>query len=201
MARGGSGSSGESATPRRPPLRPRPLLEVLVRHEVRFIILGGIAERLLGSPRATDDFDICPAMSRANLERLSAMLNEVEAVWRPEGMEEAGFPTAEPWSARSFSSQTSLSLLTNFGSFDIWPRPDGTDGYRDLIRKAVDLEIGGHPAKVVHLDDSIRIKRAIGGPKYLSHLPLLREVQEQRRAQGLDDPPASEADRARRPSL
>jgi hypothetical protein len=28
--------------------------------------------------------------------------------------------------------------------------------------------------KVVHVEDSIRIKRAIGGPKYLSHHPLLR---------------------------
>lgn len=186
MARGDGRGSSEPAPRRRPPLRPRPLLEALVRHRVRFIILGGIAERLLGSPRTTDDFDICPDMSRANLERLAAMLNEVDAVWRPEGMEEAGFPTVEPWSARSFASQTSLSLLTAFGSFDIWSRPDGTDGYDDLIRKAVDVEIGGQPAKVVHLDDSIRIKRAIGGPKYLSHLPLLREVQEERRARGLD---------------
>jgi hypothetical protein len=186
VADGDSGSFDESAPPRRPPFRPRPLFEALVRHEVRFIILGGIAERLLGSPRTTEDFDICPEASRANLERLAAMLNEVKAVWRPEGMEAKGFPPVEPWSARSFASQTSLSLLTEFGSFDIWPRPDGTNGYRDLIRKAVDVEIGGRPAKAVHLEDSIRIKRAIGGTKYLSHLPLLREVQEQRRAGGLD---------------
>lgn len=177
---------GRGDSRRRPPsFRPRSLFEALVRHEVRFIIVGGVAERLLGSPRTTEDFDICPEMTRANLERLAAMLNEIEAVWRPEGMEETGFPTVEPWTARSFASQTSLSLLTKFGSFDIWARPDGTDGYRDLIRKAVDVEIGGDRAKVVHLDDSIRIKRAIGSPKYLSHLPLLREVQEQRRAQGL----------------
>lgn len=186
MARGDSGSADESAPLRRPALRPRPLFEALVSHQVRFIILGGIAERLLGSPRATEDFDICPAMSRANLARLAATLNEVEAIWRPPGMEETGFPTVGPWSARSFEAQTSLSLVTKFGSFDIWPRPDGTEGYDDLIRKAVEVEIGGHAAKVVHLDDSIRIKQAIGGPKYLGHLPLLREVQAQRRAKGLD---------------
>jgi hypothetical protein len=172
--------------PRRATLRPRPLFEALIRHGVRFIILGGVAERLLGSPRTTDDFDICPAMSKANLERLAAMLNEVEAIWRPEGMEQTGFPAAEAWNARSFRSQTSLALLTKFGSFDIWPRPDGTEGYQDLIRRAVDVEIGGHRAKVVHLEDSIRIKRAIGGAKYLSHLPLLRELQQQRHNQGLD---------------
>lgn len=186
MARGDRGSSEAGALQRSGALRPRPLLEALVRHKVRFIILGGIAERILGSPRTTDDFDICPAMSKANLERLAAMLNEVEAVWRPPGMEETGFPTVERWNARSLAAQTSLSLLTKFGSFDVWPRPDGTDGYDDLIEKAIDVEIGRLKARVVHLDDSIRIKRAIGGPKYLDHLRLLRELQRQRRARGLD---------------
>jgi hypothetical protein len=166
-------------------LRPRPLLDALVRHRVRFIIIGGIAERLLGSPRTTEDFDICPATSRANLERLAAMLNEIGAIWRPEGMQQ-GFPPVEPWSFRNFASHTSLSLVTEFGSFDIWIRPDGSDGYDDLIRRAVDVEIGEATVKAVHLEDSIRIKRAIGGPKYLDQLPLLREVQEERRRSGLD---------------
>jgi hypothetical protein len=186
VAPAGDQSSDDVALPRPTALRPRRLLEALVRHRVRFIILGGIAERILGSPRTTDDFDICPVMSRANLERLAAMLNEVEAIWRPPGMEGTGFPTAERWSARSFGSQTSLTLLTKFGRFDIWPRPDGTGGYDDLIERAVEIEIGGLKAMAIHLDDSIRIKRAIGGPKYLSHLPLLRDVQRQRREQGLD---------------
>jgi hypothetical protein len=161
-------------------------LEALVRHGVRFVIIGGVAERILGSPRTTDDFDICPAMSKANLERLGAMLNEVEAIWRPPGLEENGFPVVEAWNARSFAPHTSLALLTRFGPLDIWPRPDGTTGYNDLVKKAVDVEVGGLKAKAVHLDDSVRIKRAIGGPKYLGHLPLLREVQRQRRARGLD---------------
>jgi len=168
------------------PLRPRPLLEALVRNEVRFVILGGVAERMLGSPRTTDDFDICPATSRTNLDRLAAMLNEVEARWAPPGLEEVGHEPVEPWNAASFKAQTSLALLTAYGRFDIWLRPDGTAGYEDLIEKAVDVEVGDLRAKVVHLEDSIRIKRAIGGTKYLEHLPLLRELQRQRREQGLE---------------
>ena len=113
------------ASERRATLRPRPLLEALVRHGVDFIVLGGIAERLQGVPRTTDDFDI-------------------------------------------------------------WPRPDGTEGYDDLIRRAVEVTIGDDTIKLIHLEDSIRIKRTLGGPKYLSHLELLRETQEQRRARGLD---------------
>jgi hypothetical protein len=157
-----------------------------VRHEVRFIILGGIAERILGSPRTTNDFDICPAMSKSNLARLDSMLNEVEARWRPPGLEATGFAPVEPWNARSFGSATSLTLITKFGHFDIWPRPDGTTGYDDLIKRAIDVDIDGVRVKVVHLEDSIRIKRAIGGPKYLGHLPLLRTLQRRRREQGLE---------------
>jgi hypothetical protein len=157
-----------------------------VRHNVRFIILGGVAERMLGSPRTTDDFDICPATSRANLQRLAAMLNEIEARWAPPGMEETGFEPVERWTAATFTSQTSLSLLTAYGKLDIWPRPDGTAGYEDLIESAVDVEVDGLKAKVVHLEDSMRIKRTIGGPKYLGHLPLLRDLQRLRRERGLD---------------
>jgi hypothetical protein len=182
----GSSSRSEGELLPRSPLRPRPLLEALIQHKVRFIILGGIAERMLGSPRTTDDFDICPAAGRANLDRLAAMLNEVKARCAPPGLEETGFAPAERWNAASFKAQTSLALITDYGRFDIWFRPDGTSGYDDLIKRAVAVEIGELNAKVVHLDDSIRIKRTIGGTKYLSHLPLLRELQRQRREQGLD---------------
>lgn len=157
-----------------------------MRHKVRFIILGGIAERILGSPRTTDDFDVCPATSRANLARLAAMLNEVEARWAPPGLEELGFEPVEPWNAASFKAQTSLALITAYGKLDIWFRPDGTGGYDDLIKRAIAVEVGELNAKVVHLEDSMRIKRTIGGTKYLGHLPLLRDVQRQRREQGLD---------------
>jgi hypothetical protein len=153
---------------------------------VRFIILGGIAERMLGSPRTTDDFDICPATGRTNLTRLAEMLNEIDARWLPTGLEESGYPPVEAWTARSLAAHTSLALLTKFGRFDIWLRPDGTGGYEDLSQKAIELEVGRLTVQVVHLDDSIRIKRAIGGAKYLGQLPLLRELQHQRRERGLD---------------
>jgi hypothetical protein len=54
---------------------------------------------LLGVSRTTDDFDIWPALSKANLDRLAATLNEVEA---------SGSPSVERWSARSFRAHTSL---------------------------------------------------------------------------------------------
>ena len=52
--------------------------------------------------------------------------------------------------------------------------------------RAIDVQIDELSVKVIHLDDSIRIKSTIGGPRYLDHLPLLRELQRERRARGLD---------------
>jgi len=58
--------------------------------------------------------------------------------------------------------------------------------HREQLERAVDVEIGEASVKAIHLEDSIRIKRATGGAKYLGQLPLLREVQEERRRSGLD---------------
>jgi hypothetical protein len=163
-----------------PVLRPRALVEALTRHELRFVIIGGVAERILGSPRITDDFDICPATTRSNLERLAAVLNELEARFHAEDLGPEGFLSPERWSARSFGSCTSLALVTRHGFLDIWFRPDGTGGYDDLIEKALDVDVAGTTLKVAHIDDILRSKQAIGGPKYLSHLPLLRDLKRRR---------------------
>ncbi len=165
-------------------LRPRELLDVLLAHDLRFVVIGGVAERLLGSPRSTDDFDICSATSKANLARLATVLNELEARFRVEGAPE-GFAPAVPWTARSFEAFTSLALITPLGFFDVWFRPEGTGGYDDLVRKAIDVEVGDVRIKVANLDDILRNKQAIGGPKYPSHLPLLRELRRARHEQGL----------------
>ncbi len=58
-------------------------------------------------------------------------------------------------------------------------RPDGTTGYADLLRKAGREVIAGAEVAVADIDDLIRMKEAIGDVKYLSHLPLLRELREQ----------------------
>jgi hypothetical protein len=147
------------------------------------VLIGGVAERLLGSPRGTADIDICPDRTRVNLRRLASALNELDAHPRPPGLE-TGFPAPEPWDERTFASFTSLALTTRFGWLDIWFAPDGTEGYRDLIERAIEMEVGGIRFPVASLDDIIHSKEAVGGTKYLSHLPLLRELREVRRRRG-----------------
>jgi len=144
------------------------------------VLIGGVAERLWGSPRLTEDIDICPAEDRPNLRRLAAALNELGARYRPRGLE-TGIAPPEPWNEASFRGFTNLALTTDAGWLDVWFRPDGTDGYRDLVANAGEVEIGGIRVQVASLDDIIRSKEAAGGTRYLAQLPLLRELREQRR--------------------
>jgi hypothetical protein len=151
---------------------------------VRFVLIGGVAERLLGSPRTTNDLDICPATGKQNLTRLAETLNELGAVYRPAGRV-SGFAPAEPWSAKSFGALQSLALATRYGRLDVVFRPDRTTGYADLVKRSADESVGGVTIKVADLSDLIRIKQAIGSPEYLAHLPLLYELRDERTRQGI----------------
>ena len=62
-----------------PAFDPRPPLRVLLAHEVRFVIIGGIAGVLLGSPSFTFDLDLCYDRDSENLRRLAGALMELKA--------------------------------------------------------------------------------------------------------------------------
>lgn len=62
--------------------RPRRILEVLDKHDVDFVLIGGVANSLHGSPYPTVDLDVVPALETSNLDRLVVALAELDAVLR-----------------------------------------------------------------------------------------------------------------------
>jgi hypothetical protein len=60
-------------------LQPDELFACLARHDVRYVLIGGLAGVLHGSPLPTVDADICPARDAANLARLARTLDEIDA--------------------------------------------------------------------------------------------------------------------------
>jgi hypothetical protein len=58
------------------------IAEILLAHGVEFIVIGGQAENLLGSPRVTYDVDLCYRRERENLERLAAALRQLNPTLR-----------------------------------------------------------------------------------------------------------------------
>jgi hypothetical protein len=79
----------------------------------------------------------CARCPPENLSRLADALEELEAGFRvdahryPEGFRPPG---GIDW--RTFRSQVSVALTTHHGHLDIVLRPEGTDGYEQLIASA-----------------------------------------------------------------
>jgi hypothetical protein len=158
---------------------PRPILGVLARHEVRFVVIGGVAASLQGSTTITNDFDICYARDQENLDRLAAALKELEATLR--GKRE---PVAFRLDVRTLKAGLNFTFETKHGPFDCLGAASGGFDYEQLSRNADGMDLVGTNVPVASLDDLIRMKRAAGRNKDLievENLAALREVRDKGR--------------------
>jgi hypothetical protein len=153
--------------------QPEKILAVLEKHHVAYVLIGGFAATIHGSPYVTSDVDITPDRGRDNLGRLSAALSELGARIRTEGEPEG---IAFGHDAESLNRSELLNLTTRYGDLDIALTPAGTTGYADLRRDAIDLEVLGVNVPVASLADVVRSKAAAGRPKDELVLPTLRRL-------------------------
>lgn len=155
------------------------LLEVLDRHKVVYILIGGLAAVYHGSPFPTEDADITPQTDRLNLGRLASALRELDARVRTESEPDG---LAFNCDADSLAAADTWNLTTDAGDLDISFEPAGTRGYSDLRRDAARAELYGLTVRVASLADVIRSKQAANRPKDQRVLPTLREILAERRA-------------------
>ena len=153
-------------SPRRAPspvLDVEAILSTLARHRVDYVLIGGIAATLHGSPRATWGLDLTPAPSRENLSRLAAALRELGA----EGIDvpsEAG----------------SLTTTTRAGRVGVWLAPAGGQSYETLTPNAETYHVFGLRVRAASLGDVIRSKLAVARNTDLANVSLLLELQRRR---------------------
>ena len=149
------------------------LFETLQRHNVVYVLIGGLAALYHGSPFPTEDADIVPAADTDNLTRLAEALRDLNARIRTESVPE-GLPFR--CDGPTLASAQMWNLTTDAGDLDIAFRPSGTAGYPDLHRDAVDAELYDAMVEVASLADVIRSKQAANRPKDQRVLPTLREL-------------------------
>lgn len=151
------------------------ILRRLQAHDVRFVLIGGLAAKAHGSPTLTVDIDVCYARDRENLERLAAVLGELGAVLR-------GAPPDLPFhpDRRTLERGDAFTFTTDHGDLDILGTPAGVSGYDELAANAEDVELDDELAvKLASLDDLIRMKRAAGRPKDRVELEILGALRDE----------------------
>jgi len=153
------------------------LIEVLVRHEVRFIVVGGIAAVLQRVPINTQDFDLVHERTQDNVERLLKALTEIGAVYRDDPRD------LRPNSSHLLGSGNQLLRAGNL-KFDVLGAIDWGGGYGELLPSSEVLDVGGYTVRVLTLEKLIQIKRHLSRPKdklMLMHLEAALEEREKMR--------------------
>lgn len=149
------------------------LFATLHRHEVVYVLIGGLAAVYHGSPFPTEDVDITPETGRANLAHLAAALRELHARIRTEAVAEG---LAFACDAEALAAAQTWNLTTDAGDVDIAFQPSGTGGYADLRRDATEAQLYDVMVQIASLGDVVRSKQAANRPKDQRVLPTLREI-------------------------
>ena len=157
-----------------PRFDPLAVLRTLMDHGVRFVLIGGYAAAIRGSPVITGDVDICYARDDENLERLAAALGELEATLR-------GAPSDVPFrlDSQSLKAEDHFTFATAGGPLDCIGTPAGTDGFADLDASATNEDLDGLVVRVASVDDLIRMKRAAGRPQDLIAVEWLAALRDE----------------------
>jgi hypothetical protein len=151
------------------------IAELFERYGVEFIVLGGEAAVLHGSPLATFDTDLCYRRTPENLRRLANALHEIHPTLR-------GAPADLPFrlDAESLALGANFTFETDYGPLDLlgWVEPLGT--FENLLDRQETVDVGSLRLQVIGLDDLITIKRHIRRPKDQAALFQLAAIKQLR---------------------
>ena len=149
---------------------PRRIFEVLARHHVDYIVIGGLAVVAHGHTRNTRDVDLMAAGDRANLEHLAAAFRELGA--RLSGVD-AHLLDIDVYDPATLASGANFTLETAAGGLDYFNDVPGAAAFDELRERGLVVDVEGLPIPVVGLDDLIRMKHASGRPQDLSDIAAL----------------------------
>ncbi|HEX7708178.1 MAG TPA: hypothetical protein VF701_17080 [Thermoanaerobaculia bacterium] len=151
------------------------ILRALRDSNVDFIIVGGVAARIHGAARLTDDLDVVYGRSRENIERLARALAPFHPYLR-------GAPPGLPFrfDPSTIRGGLNFTLVTDAGPLDCLGEISGVGGYEAIASRSEPVEVFGVACRVIDLDALILAKRAAGRPKDFEALAELEAIREEK---------------------
>jgi hypothetical protein len=151
----------------------RRILELLERHGVAYVVVGGVAAVLQGAPVTTFDIDTLVKVDAENADRLIAALAALEARFREH--DKPIRPTREDILAGGH-----LLLMTNSGPLDVLGFIGQAKRYEDVVDAVETIDVGDLPVRVLSVEALIEDKKALGRDKDQAGLRLLEAVLRRR---------------------
>ena len=143
----------------------------LTSRGVDFVLIGGFAAVIHGSPRLTQDLDVTYAEDEANLRALGDALQDLEARLRGVDDDVPFIPDE-----RALRRVQILTLDTSAGPLDLILHAPGAPAYDALRRRARRVDVGGLAVLVASVEDLLAMKRAAGRAKDLADVEELEAI-------------------------
>lgn len=152
-------------------------LELLARHRIKCVIIGGVAAVYHGSSEVTHDLDVCYDRSADNLSRLAVALKSVNAFLR-------GAPRNIPFilDAETLKKGLNFTFDTDIGSLDLLGEIRGVGQFKDVIEDSETASIFSCDFRVLSLEKLMESKRVAGREKDLRTLTELEAIYEYRQS-------------------
>lgn len=151
------------------------ILQTIVRHEVDFIVVGGVCGVLHGAPVHTFDLDLVHSRHPDNLERLLQALRLLDAYYR-----EHADGRLRPTSAHLASPGHQL-LMTSAGPLDLLGVIGNERGYDELLPHTLTLQLPDNlSVRLLDLASLIAVKEETPREKDEATLAILRRTLEEK---------------------
>jgi hypothetical protein len=160
---------------------PVSICRVLSENGVKFVVLGGFAAVIHGSPIPTEDIDVIPSRDIENLRRLADALEKMNAAIRT-----SDGPVYTRIDAEFIANMPNmLNLTTDYGDVDLVFNPAGRlSDFEQWNHGAESAQLEpGLVVAVAALDDIIASKSAANRLKDQRALPYLESLRDELRRQ------------------
>lgn len=151
---------------------PREILLALARHDVSYVVVGGVAVQAHGGQRLTQDLDLAVPSDRENYERLAAALVDLDARM----LGPSGERSSTPPNAALLASGDLWQLESDHGLLDVIMLPAALGPFEGLRDRAHNVELGDLVVPVAAREDLIAMKQASGRPQDLTDVELLQSL-------------------------
>jgi predicted nucleotidyltransferase len=146
------------------------LADTLNRHQVKWVLIGGMAVMLYGATYLTSDCDLAYEKSQDNLQRLLAALEELGA--RPLRASDSGdFPLDLSILLAPF-----IHLKTEAGPVDLINRLPNVESFQELYNHSLVIEVDGVQIRIASIEDLIKLKSNSGRERDALHISMLKAI-------------------------